>query len=336
MLKRVEDIIVFDIGGTWFRSGIYTQNGSLINLSKQPAKNYKNTSFKTMNELQETLIIYIKDEVTRLKKVFPKKNISYIAIAMGAALNAHNGFILNSGPLWGPDCLPFDLYNNLIQVIPRTHISIINDVSAGLLYEATQDNNKSFSKIMLVTISTGIACRIFELQKESIPVDRIHGLQGEIGHLPIRFSYKHKDMMLKCDCGGKNHLNAFCSGRGIEKVIQLVRSKKISFADFIQAVQKDDKFAKNILNTITKPLADMLLLIFTLDPQIEKVIFTGGVIHSLKKHYIHSLLYNLNKIGMYQITSRDPKFFEKRLFISKNDDKSNLIGAALSLRYKLW
>lgn len=336
MIKKVEDIIVFDIGGTWFRSGIYTKNGSLINVSKQSAKNYKNTPFKTMSELQEKLIIYIKEEVTRLKKVFPKRNISHIAIAMGAALNAHSGYIFNSGPLWGPDCLPFDLYNNLIQIIPRTHISIINDVSAGLLHEATQDNNKSFSKIMLVTISTGIACRTFELQKEIIPVDKIHGLQGEIGHLPIRFSYNHKEMMLKCDCGGKSHLNAFCSGRGIENVIQLVMNKKISFADFIQEIRKDDKFAKNILNAVTKPLADMLLLTFTLDPQIEKVIFTGGVVHSLKKHYIQSLLHNLNEVGMYQIISRDPKFFEKRLFLSKNDDKSNLIGAALSLKYKLW
>lgn len=335
MISSNKDVIVFDIGGTWFRNGIYTKEGKLVCVSKQPAKNYKNTKFKTMQELQGKLITYIKEEVYRLRKAFPQRNLFHVAISMGAALNAHTGYIFNSGPLWGPNCLPFDMHSELTRVIPDIHISVINDVSAALLREVTQIKNTSFSKIMLITVSTGIACRIFEVQKGIIPVDRVYGLQGEIGHLPIRFTYNHKDFALSCDCGGENHLNAFCSGRGIEKVLRLVGKKGSSFSDFMQAVQKGDKVAISILHSVTKPLAKLLLVAFTLDPEIEKVIFTGGVIHTLGKHYMQSLLHQLNETGMYQITNQEPKFFEKRLFIGNDDDKSSLIGAALSFKYKL-
>lgn len=330
-----KNVIVFDIGGTWFRSGIYTKGGELICVSRQPAKNYKKTAFKTMQELQGKLVTYIKEEVARLRKAFPQGNLSHIAISMGAALNAHTGYIFNSGPLWGPNCLPFDLHSKLTEVIPGMYISIINDVSAALLREVTQAKNKSFSKIMLITVSTGIACRIFEVQKGAIPVDKVYGLQGEIGHIPIRFTYNHKDIALRCDCGEENHLNAFCSGRGIEKVLQSVGKQETSFSDFIQAVLKGDAFAISILHAVTKPLAELLLVTFTFDPETEKVIFTGGVTHALGKHYMQSLLHQLNETGMYQITNQDPKFFEKRLFLGKDDDKSSLIGAALSFKYKL-
>lgn len=328
-----KNIIVFDIGGTWFRSGIYTKERKLTYISKQPAKNYKNTDYKTIHELQEKLVSYIREEADRLKKALPQKNLSHIAIAMGAALNAHTGQILNSGPLWGPNCLPFDLRNKLTQAIPNMNIYIVNDVTAALLREVMELKNKSLSKIMLITVSTGIACRTFDIQKRTIPIDRVYGIQGEIGHIPIRFTYNFKDISFRCDCGGENHLNAFCSGRGIEKVLRLVWKKDISFNYFIQAVQKGNKLAVSILDASIKPLAELLLVTFTLDPEVEKVILTGGVIHALRRHYIKSLLHQLNDIGMYQITNKDPKFFEKRLFLGKDDDKSCLIGAAISINY---
>ena len=325
-----KDIIVFDIGGTWFRSGIYTKK-RLISLTKEPAINFKNTSFKNNQELQKKLVTYINKQVTLLRRIHPKKELYTIGISMGAALNAHTGYILNSGPLWGPTSAPFDLIKILSENIPNTSIHIINDVSAALLREVGEIGNKSFSKVMLITVSTGIACRIFDMDKGIIPVDKIHGIQGEIGHLPIRFTYKRKDITLVCDCGSKNHLNAFSSGRGIEKLIQLEK-KSASFSDLVKDLEQDRKFAKKIVDVVTKPIAELLLIIFTINPEIEKVIFTGGVTHSLKKHYLSSILYHLDKIGMYQVTIKDRNFFKKRIFIGRDDDKSGLIGAALNTK----
>lgn len=330
-----KNIIVFDIGGTWFRSGIYTNEGKLIFVAKQPAKNYKNTKYRSIEDLQNQFVQYLQDEVNRLIRKFNDKKIEGISISMGAALNAHNGFIFNSGPLWGPDCLPFDLHKKLKGVFKGLRVLIINDVSAALLREVENKKNKSFSKIMIITVSTGIACRIFDLQQKAIPIDKVYGLQGEIGHITINFTFNNRRLNLLCDCGGKNHINAFCSGRGIEKVIKLVWRKNATVDDFFSSIKNGKKSALKVLDSITKPLADLLLVAFTLDPLVDKVILTGGVTNSLGDCYLQSVLSNLNKTGIYQISSRDNRFFEKRIKLGHEDDNSCLIGAALGFQYKL-
>ncbi len=335
--KSKEDIIVFDIGGTWFRSGIYTKAGKLIHVSKQKAKNYKNTSYSSINDLQNQFVHYVANEIKRFKELVPHNNYSQVAISMGAALNAHTGFIYNSGPLWGPNCKAFDLKKALKESIPDCEFSIINDVSAALLREVTDEKNKNFSKIMLITVSSGIACRIFDVEKNEIAVDRTYGLQGEIGHIPVQFTYMGKELVEVCDCGGKNHINAFSSGRGIVQILKTVmknhdmKEDDEIFKQFINSLKKGDEVASNILDAVVKPLADILLITFTLDPKIEKIILTGGVVHSLNHYYLQSLLKQLDEKGMYQITINDPDYLKKRLSIGKDDDNSGLLGAALSI-----
>jgi len=329
------NIIVFDIGGTWFRSGIYNKKGKLIFVSKQPAKNYKNSKYASVEDLQVLFVKYLRKEVRKLTvKFFPNK-IDGIGISMGAALNSYNGFIFDSGPLWGPKCVPFDLSKILKQSFKNMRIAIVNDVSAALLREVNCENNQSLSKIMLITISTGIACRVFDTKQKTIPVDKTYGIQGEIGHIPIKFMFNKHNFYLTCDCGGKNHLNAFCSGRGIENIIKLTLRENITMDEFISYVNIGNKKALAVLNAVTKPLAELLLIVFTLDPLIEKVILTGGVTKSIGSIYVKSLLSHLNKVGMYQITNKDSNFFKRRISLGNNDGMSCLIGAALSFKYNL-
>lgn len=326
-----KNIIVFDIGGTWFRSGICLGKNKIQDVLKRPSINYKSFPQKTVRQLQEDLILYISEQVIRLRKKNSDKKLTNIAISMGGALNAHTGFILNSGPLWGPKSLPFDLVARLKDCLPQYKISIINDVSAALLREVGEINVKKYKKTMLITIGTGIACRVYDSKRGTIPVDRTHGLQGEIGHLPIKFTFNSKPVNFECDCGGKNHLNAFCSGRGINKIFQKFSGENYNFDNFILGVKTNDKIAKDILRSVTKPIAELLLTVFTVDPEIERVVLTGGVVHSLGKFYKDSLIEALEKQGMYQITYREPDFFKKRICLGKKDDLSGLLGAALSL-----
>src|SRR6266700_3868644 len=99
---------------------------------------------------------------------------------------------------------------------------MVNDITASVLHYAWLYERNNLSKLMLITISTGIGCRLYDARSNTVPVDRIHGLQGEIGHLPICFEYKGHPIELQCDCGGMNHINAFCSGRGIEALIRVL------------------------------------------------------------------------------------------------------------------
>ena len=207
---------------------------------------------------------------------------------------------------------------------------------------------RAFSRVMLLTVSTGIGCRIYDTRLRSVPVDRVHGLQGEIGHLPVHFMYGKEHIELNCDCGGANHINAFCSGRGIEVLIRRLATgckEEISgsalseisssesggqiFQLFANALSQRDQFALRILDAVTWPVANVLLSALTIDPQIEAIILTGGVINALRDQYLNSLVKNLHDLGMYQVTSSDPDYFSRRIRMNITDDYSGLIGAGL-------
>jgi predicted NBD/HSP70 family sugar kinase len=346
-----DNIIVFDIGGTWFRSGVMTTEGKLMAVRRSQALNYRNAPDRSIHQLQAGLVHYLSGEVRRLQTEFPGMNLHTIGISMGAALNAHTGLILNSGPLWGPECQPFDLLVSLRECEPHLRWIVVNDITAALLRQISEKSGRSPARVTLITVSTGIGCRTYSAALQSIPVDRVYGIQGEIGHIPVSFEYKNVRVELRCDCGSLNHLNAFCSGRGIELLLQIIpdlaseqfrgsllarqvgsQAAKLTFSHFAEAVRKNDPFARSILDAITLPLARIIVVMLTVDPEIEDILLVGGVVRALREKYRESLLNQLDAIGMYQISSVDPHFFHHRIRYGVIDDDSGLIGAAIAVR----
>jgi predicted NBD/HSP70 family sugar kinase len=336
---------VFDIGGTWFRSGVYSKISGLAYLSKAPAFNYKNTPYNKVIELQLKLVDYLVQQV----QSFQNKDIGIhgASISMGAALNGRTGEILNSGPLWGPECEPFDLLGQLQKQMPEVDWLVINDVSAALLRHIKDPEYKGAKRVNLITISSGIACRTYDQKGRYVPLNE-DGIQGEIGHIPIHFSLFGETITENCDCGGINHLNAFVSGRGIAKILRrLLASEKSPIKDsrlysqlheleeaglnkaFFDMLNKGDPEAIKVLDQVTFPIAEMIINTLTIDAEIEKIIMTGGVVHASEEHYMKSLLTNLEKIGLYQ--NSDPTtFFKKTVKLGVNDDNSGLLGAAIA------
>jgi 3-dehydroquinate synthetase/predicted NBD/HSP70 family sugar kinase len=343
-------VVVFDIGGTWFRSAILLKTGGLGCIGRQPAINYINTPHRATSELQRALVRYLVDKTRELGAHCAQGAPVTASISLGAAMNAHNGFVFNSGPLWGPRCEPFDLLAELRASEPAVHWILINDVSAALLSHAAAD--REFTRRMaLVTVSTGIACRIYDRQTGDIPVDSVYGLQGEIGHLPISFVFDGEALELTCDCGGKNHLNAFCSGRGIDALVLMLeqrhpekfqrsalkhsmeRSAELRPVEHLRkALDEGDPLAAALLEAITRPLASMLLTMLTVDPQIEKIHLTGGVARTLGLAYTDCLRRQMELIGLYQISSHDPHYFATLIQSDQHDDHAGLIGAGIVAR----
>jgi glucokinase len=335
--------VVFDIGGTWFRSAVYDKSGTLQLAAKRPAYNYKSTPHADTLELQNKLVDYLLQQVD--KYCSQKIDVRRAAISMGAALNGHTGEILNSGPLWGPNCKRFDLLGSLRERMPEVEWLVLNDVSAALLRYADMPQYHQYRRISLITVSSGIACRTYDCERKYIPLNK-DGIQGEIGHIPIAFSLFGKSMEAACDCGGANHLNAFASGRGIERLltnltdVPLSRHNSSRFLDalrnqndihnlnsrFFNAVKSGDKLAGTLLDAVTLPIAQMIISMLTIDPEIDKVILTGGVVHSIEKQYLQSLLSNLSAIGMYQMSDQ-ADFFANIIELGINDDNSGLLGA---------
>lgn len=341
-----EGVIVFDIGGTWFRSGVVRDDGCLVDVDRVPAISYVRYPDTPVHVLQDRLVNYLCTEVERLRATSHHK-VRMASISMGAALNARTGWIYNDGPLWGPGSLPLDLGGRLAAERPDIEWNVVNDVTAALLHHVARHAGEDISRMTLVTVSTGIAARTFDWFTNSVPVDREYGMQGEIGHLPVRFLFRHSPVELRCDCGGLNHLNAFSSGRGIEQLIQTIAMRfphdfakshlaradnrvQPDFGDFVEALKHDDALAVEILDAATQPLADVVRVTGIIDPHVERIVFTGGVVHTLGERYADSLHRCLDQDGIYQISDLDPGYFRRRLSFAEAGEHEGLRGAALA------
>lgn len=327
-------LVVFDIGGTHFRKGLYTFPSDIVNIEVEKALNYIDNPHLSISELQNGLIEYLLKNVHKFSSSKGLK-ISAASISLGAAIDHNTGLVLDSGPLWGPKCKSFDILGKLRERDSSIKWSILNDVTAALLrYRENAIKNK-FRKIALMVVSTGIAMRTLIVDENRVPVDRICGLQGEIGHLPMTVLWKGHNLKLICDCGGNNHLNAYSSGRGLNSLWSLLSENNP--LPFNVAIKERNKKALEVLQISIKPIADAIRWLFTIDPEVDQLILTGGVVHGLGAIWLKALHKELDHSGIYQISKKNKKFFREKIVVGSNDDLSGMIGAGIwfSLRSKL-
>jgi 3-dehydroquinate synthetase/predicted NBD/HSP70 family sugar kinase len=341
-----QSAIVFDIGGTWFRSGVLTAAGELRGVTRRPAFSVRNYPHLSFPELQDALVGYLLSEAARLRRQFPALALESAGVSLGAALNAHSGVVLASGPLWGGESRPFDLTGELRVRDPETEWYVVNDVSAALLSYVADAPGDPARKLTLVTVSSGIACRTYDRSRETIPVDRVHGLQGEIGHVPVPFDFRGTPLRLRCDCGGMDHLGAFSSGRGIESLLGRLAELRPEgwsgsllgtaeggaapgFPAFAAAVEAGDALALEVLDAATQPLARLLVHLLTFEPEVERIVLAGGVVESLGERYRESLLQNMQAVGMYLISEGEPGYFGARVRLGCREGMSGLRGAGV-------
>jgi 2-epi-5-epi-valiolone 7-kinase len=325
-------VLAFDIGGTWFRSALVV-DGDVSALERRPAISYR-TSSDDVEVLQRRLLDYL---VTVARDAARRLGVTRAAVSLGAAMNGRSGLVLASAPLWGPAERPFDLHSLLRSGAGDIEWVLVNDVTAlaaSLLVEGPRTSRKAAA----LTVSSGIAYRTIELETGHIPFDPEHGLQGEIGHLPVEVHWRSRPLHARCDCGVEDHLSAFCSGRGIEALLARLPEADGSSAGlggsdllprFASAVKAGDARALELLDLFTRPLAQVLLYQSTLDPEVGRTVLSGGVVDALEDAYLQSLKRNMHAFGLYMISHRDPGYFDRRLALARGDGLDALRGAGV-------
>jgi len=216
---------------------------------------------------------------------------------------------------------------------------VVNDVTAALLHVAST-LCASDRKVLLATISTGIAART--ISSGRIPLDA-SGLQGEIGHLPASAVLAGAPVVLSCDCGEPGHLSAYASGRGIAGMAEVLRSRKPgewassllgldgAFEElFTTAVEAGDDLALELLDAVTAPVADVLRTALCLDPDLDRVVLTGGVATSFGKHYRDALLKHLDTTGLYLTSKYTPEWVAERIVVVEPGEADCLVGAGIA------
>jgi 2-epi-5-epi-valiolone 7-kinase len=325
-----EPVLVFDIGGTWFRAGIYRDGGIEV-LSRVPAVSFVN-SRATVAKLQRELVDFIVDNALRYAR---KDQMSHASVSVGAAVNANTGRIVASAPLWGPKAPELDLTAILAAEVPGLRWHVINDVTALAMALILRDFPPATKAASALTVSSGIAYRTIDLQTGEIPYDPRYGLQGEIGHLPTELSWHGRRLNAVCDCGSPGHVSAFSSGRGIAALLRTLtvhnglRTDHSLMRGFVQEVTAGHQSAIEFLDLFTRPIAMVLLYQATLNPQVGCTVLSGGVVERLGRAYIDSLVRNLNDLGLYGISTTDREYFNRSLRLGHADGLDALRGAAV-------
>ena len=339
-------IAVFDLGGTWFRWGLYDPTLGLLESERAPAINYLSHPERATADLQDSLVEFIVERVKK-RQVAGRREPQVAAISLGAPVNAHDLTVLGSGPLWGPDARPFRLHEHLAAALPDVEWTLVNDVTA--LLARYFDDAGAGRKTVLITVSSGIGSRLYDHRTRRVPFDSRHGIQGEIGHLVTPFEIDGRLIQRRCECGGWNHLNAFSSGRGIAQTLRELASLSENFSAISRCpveawAQADDEFraqafrteldagnaaAHDLLDKLVTPLSRSIAAALALDPEVDRFVLTGGVVRGLGTHYRHALLRTFAQEGLYQITQYDPDYLSHRLLWDDSDDFAGLKGAAL-------
>jgi predicted NBD/HSP70 family sugar kinase len=340
-----ENIAVFDLGGTWFRWARYSPSHGLIDPQRVAAISYLSHPHLSAKELQSALTDFV---CRHIQEMFDLNHgeLRLACISIGAPVNAHDETVLGSGPLWGPSAKPFQLRARLREAVPHLEWQVVNDVTALL---APYMSRTALGKTLLVTVSTGIGSRLYDHARGYIPYDSKYGIQGEIGHLTVTFELDGKIVNRQCECGGRNHLNAFASGRGMMQILNALpvlssryaTSLRISPQSWAQAsdgerlmlfkerLDDQNPTAMEVLDACVSPLARVLAAALSLDPEIDRIVITGGVAHGLGNHYRDALQRTFVRDGLYLITEHDPDYLARRLYWEKADDFGGLRGAAL-------
>ena len=333
---------VIDIGGTYMRWAQWSAEKGVGSRTSIPTPGFHQHPDVPVQQLQQRL-------VTAISEIPVSGQDRTVGISFGAAMNHRNAMVYASAPLWGAHNVPFDLHSALIRVRPDVKWHVVNDVTAALLHIISTPLCAQDQKVMLLTISTGIAARTIDRATKHIPFDSC-GLQGEIGHLPATTRLRGEAVNLLCDCGESNHLASFSSGRGIARMADLFKVRqpqewagsKLGRAieggshfeqAFISALNENDPVAKALLSAVTSPVADVLRTALCLDPGLDKIVLSGGVAVSLGEHYRSAILEHLRAAGLYLTSHLDFDWTATRIVIAQADC---LAGAGVAATFGAW
>lgn len=319
-----QPIVVLDVGGTHLRWATWSRVEGLGPVRRTATPSLANGAAGPVGELRARLVEMMAGAV-------PEGCAA--GVSFGAALDHRSGAVYAAAPLWGACATPFDLLGALSAARPDVRWHVVNDVTAALLHLADGPAGRHRRKLFLVTVSTGIACRILDRRSGVIPTDDC-GLQGEIGHLPAAVLLAGRAVDLRCDCGEMNHVSSFSSGPGIRRLAALARGSSMSRTEseqwLVSALEAGEPAAGEILRAATLPLADIVRTALCLDPELDLVAFTGGVAHALGAHYEKALLGHLAAQGLYLTSTLAPDWIADRLLVCGRGQADCLVGAGLA------
>lgn len=214
-MKKVA--IGVDIGGTNTAIGVVDAEGNVL-YKKEPQvptpkkeenpQNAKGKSDEILANYLDTLEGEIKSSIAAVQNMVGNIKV------MGIGIGAPNGNYYN-GTIEFATNLPFvgviNLADNIKERFPDIEIvKLTNDANAAALGEMIYGGGRGMKNFVMITLGTGLGSGII------VNGDLVYGhdgFAGECGHTTVVPDGR------VCGCGGRGHLEAYCSATGIKRTV---------------------------------------------------------------------------------------------------------------------
>lgn len=303
--------LVFDVGGTTTRAGLFDPARSrLVRWASAPTPNHLDFPEAPFERLRDQLLALMQ----RLGDSLAGDDlVTRVDVAFAGPIDA-SGNVLAAPTVWGAlQRRPFPLKDHLARRWPSAHICVLNDVTAaGYRYL------RSHEDFCIVTVSSGIGNKVFV---GGHAVVGSHGMGGELGHLRVDESPSAPE----CECGGRGHLGAVASGRGILNQARLrAPGKALTSGDLVAAFHRGEAWAVQTIEHGAAPLG-WTLAAMHLGIGVERFVLVGGFALALGEPYREMVA------GAAASRCWDGgRGWTSRVELGVNDDASGLIGAGIA------
>jgi glucokinase len=305
-------ILVFDIGGTRTRAGLFDRrHGAIVRAVSASTPNHLDHPEWSFHRLRDALLSLLRSLGNELAA---QRDVSEVDVAFAGPIDPA-GNVLSAPTLWGTRLSsPYALAKDIGRCWPDARVRILNDVTAaGYRYLRSSDED-----FCIVTVSSGIGNKVFANGR---PLVGRNGLGGELGHLRVDDS----ESAPSCECGGRGHLGAIASGRAVLAYARMhAKAEGLTNGDLAAAFRRNEPWAVEIIRHGAAPLG-WALAAMHLGLGIERFVLYGGFALALGDAY-RQLVTEAAAARCWD--GRHP--WTSRVELGVNDDVSGLIGAGIA------
>lgn len=316
-------ILVFDVGGTSLRVGLYCDiEHKLINQSRVNTPNFESSLLRDF-ELAQEVFKTMKDESDKLIEDYNR-----VVVLLPGPVTA-DGYVTALPTILGsPLVRPLPALTLLQELFDTQNLHVLNDITAAGYRYLTPEQHTFY----IVSAGSGVGSKLFINGK---PLIGLKGNAGEIGHLVHPLCPRE----LKCDCSEHGHIGAISSGRGTLRLFKM-RAKEqpaaylnselgktipspdlLDSSAIVDAFKGGDPWTIEIIGEALRPLAHSLATTRVVTG-VASYILLGGFSCALGEPY-RELLASLCD-SYFAATD-----WNDSIILGHADDNNGLIGGAL-------
>ncbi|BFP52502.1 ROK family protein [Streptomyces griseus] len=331
--------VVADLGGTTLRTARFSPaTGELSATDRIGVDGLARAPRASVEVLQQRVVGQLTGALARFLDSPAGRGVTAVGLAFAGPVTSE-GAVTGAPTVWGEGGAPLRL-GAVLEGKLGLPVLIANDMSAAAYRYADGPGREDFC---LITVSSGIGNKVF--RGGEILIDR-DGHGGELGHWRVDFA---PDAPL-CDCGGRGHLGAVASGRGMRAAARRAAEKSpdayrssvlarlagpdpedISNENLAAAIRQGDPFAADVLAGGLRPLASAIGSVFA-SIGIRRYIIIGGFALAVGEPYLEALRDEVAAVGCFGLSAREAR---EMITLGRPDDDHGLIGMGRMLDARL-